>query len=155
MAAFAAAPIAQADPIRTGWQASRLSVAGFLIPFVFIYHPAVLYKLQAIFVWLGDKPIKHKAMVDLSTVSWLEYGWIVFAFIISTWLISSALIGFERNRLFVLERMARVVIGLALLVPNHWVSLPALGIAIALIVGHRFLGGTAPSFDRIEAKQSV
>ncbi|MGB0824067.1 MAG: TRAP transporter permease, partial [Alphaproteobacteria bacterium] len=33
LAAFAAAPIAKADPIRTGWQASRLSVAGFLIPF--------------------------------------------------------------------------------------------------------------------------
>ena len=87
-------------------------------------------------------------------MSWLDYGWIVLAFIISIWLISSALIGFERNRLYALERVARLVIGFALLVPNYWISLPALGIAIALIVGHRFLGAR-PSFDRIEAKQSV
>ena len=154
LAAFAAAPIAKADPIRTGWQASRLSVAGFLIPFIFIYHPAVLYKLQAVFVWLGDKPIRHKAMVDLSTVSWLDYGWIILAFITSIWLISSALIGFERNRLYPLERVARLVVGFALLVPNYWICLPAIGIAIVLIIGHRFLGGTPPSFDRVEAKQS-
>ena len=155
LAAFAAAPIAKADPIRTGWQASRLSIAGFLIPFVFIYHPAVLYKLQSVFVWLGDKPIKHKAMVDLSTVSWIDYGWIVMAFTISIWLISSALIGFERNKLITPERLARVVVGLALLVPNYWICLPAFAIAVALIIGHRFLGGTPPSFDNLEASRSV
>ncbi|MGA0236349.1 MAG: TRAP transporter large permease subunit, partial [Alphaproteobacteria bacterium] len=155
LAAFAAAPIAKADPIRTGWQASRLSIAGFLIPFVFIYHPAVLYKLQSVFVWLGDKPIKHKAMVDLSTVSWIDYGWIVLAFTVSIWLISSALIGFERNKLFTPERLARVVVGLALLVPSYWICLPAFAIAVALIIGHRFLGGTPPNFDNLEVSRSV
>ena len=155
LAAFAAAPIAKADPIRTGWQASRLSVAGFLIPFIFIYHPAVLYKLQAVFVWLGDKPIRHKAMVDLSTVSWLDYGWIVLAFIISIWLISSALIGFERNRLY--HAGARCP-------PCHRVRAagPQLLDQSASTrdrdCPHRrasLLGGHAPSFDRVEAKQSV
>ena len=32
-----------------GFEAARLSLAGFLIPFVFVYHPAVLYKLQVLF----------------------------------------------------------------------------------------------------------
>ena len=49
LAAYAAAPIAGAHPIRTGFDASRLSAAGFIIPFIFYYHPAVLYKLQADF----------------------------------------------------------------------------------------------------------
>ena len=74
LAAFAAAPIAGADPIKTGWQASRLSVAGFLIPFVFVYHPAVLYKLQVVFEWMSGEVVKSKAMIDLSTVSWLITG---------------------------------------------------------------------------------
>lgn len=147
LAAFAAAPIAGADPIRTGWQASRLSIAGFLIPFVFVYHPAVLYKLQVVFEWTTGKAVSHRALVDLSTVSWFDYGWILVAFSVAMWLIASGLIGFERNRLRALERPARVVVGLALLVPNFWISGPALVLAIVLIVGHRFLGGTPPRFD--------
>jgi TRAP-type uncharacterized transport system fused permease subunit len=42
LAAFAAAPIAGANPIQTGFEAARIGLAGFLIPFVFVYHPAVL-----------------------------------------------------------------------------------------------------------------
>lgn len=151
LAAFAAAPIAKADPIRTGWQASRLSIAGFLVPFVFVYHPAVLYKLQVVFEWLGGKPIAHRSMIDISTVTWLDYGWIIIAFVIAIWLICSALIGFEKNRLQTWERFARVIIGLALLIPNYWISAPALVLAVLLIVGHRFLGGEPPSFDKVEA----
>ncbi len=148
LAAFAAAPIAGADPIKTGWQASRLSVAGFLIPFVFVYHPAVLYKLQVVFEWMSGEAVKSKAMIDLSTVSWFDYGWILVAFSLAMWVIASGLIGFERNQLRTLERVARVGAGLALLVPNVWICGPALVIAVALIVAHRYLGGTPPSFDQ-------
>lgn len=158
LAAFAAAPIAGADPIRTGWQASRLSIAGFLIPFVFVYHPAVLYKLQVVFTWMSGKAVDNKAMIDLSTVSWFDYGWILVAFSLAMWLIASGLIGFERNRLRAFERPARVVVGLALLVPNVWICGPALILAVILIVGHRYLGGTPPSFDqqnRTEALSST
>lgn len=151
LAAFAAAPIAKADPIRTGWQASRLSVAGFLVPFVFVYHPAVLYKLQVVFEWLGSARVSHRSMIDISTVTWLDYGWILLAFFVAIWLISSALIGFEKNRLQTWERLARGIVGLALLIPNYWISLPALGLAVILVIGHRFLGGEPPSFDKIEA----
>ena len=66
LAAFAAAPIAGADPMRTGFQAARLSLAGFLIPFVFVYHPAVLYKLQVMFAWFGEEVPTSKAMMDVS-----------------------------------------------------------------------------------------
>lgn len=52
--AFVAAHIAGADPVQTGFQAARLALAGFLIPFVSVYHPAVLYKLQVLFERFGD-----------------------------------------------------------------------------------------------------
>src|SRR5204862_6737221 len=40
--AVAAAQIANANPMRTGWQASRIAISGFLAPFLFVYQPALL-----------------------------------------------------------------------------------------------------------------
>src|SRR5438874_1753677 len=40
--AFAGAQMAGADPMRTGWQASRIAISGFLAPFLFVYQPALL-----------------------------------------------------------------------------------------------------------------
>ena len=139
LAAFAAAPIAGADPVRTGFQAARLSLAGFLIPFVFVYHPAVIYKLQELFLWFGEDLPRSKAMIDLTTVTWLDLGWIVLAFTISMWLLTSALTGFEHARLRAVERILRVAAGIALLVPQWEIALPALLLAIALIAGHRLI----------------
>lgn len=42
LAAFAGAGIAGGDPMRTGFQALKLSLAGFIIPFLFVYNPAML-----------------------------------------------------------------------------------------------------------------
>ncbi|WP_424988139.1 TRAP transporter permease [Microbulbifer sp. S227A] len=42
LAAFAAAPIAGAGPMATALEASRLALPGFVIPFAFIYQPALL-----------------------------------------------------------------------------------------------------------------
>ncbi len=40
--AYAAAGIAKADPNETGWIATRLGVAAYIIPFAFVYNPAIL-----------------------------------------------------------------------------------------------------------------
>lgn len=42
LAAFAAAPIARSGAMRTAIEASRLALPGFVIPFAFIYQPAML-----------------------------------------------------------------------------------------------------------------
>ena len=42
LAAFAGAGIAGGDPQRTGWISCKLALAGFIVPFVFVYQPAVL-----------------------------------------------------------------------------------------------------------------
>ncbi|MEM7271217.1 MAG: TRAP transporter fused permease subunit, partial [Pseudomonadota bacterium] len=147
LAAFAAAPIAGADPVRTGLQAARLSLAGFLIPFIFVYHPAVLYKLQVLFEWFGEDKVDSNAMIDIATVSWGDLGWIILAFAIAMWLLASAMTGFEKNKLNVAERVLRVAVGIAILIPDFTIAGPALIAAIALIVGHRFLGGEPSRID--------
>ena len=133
LAAFAAAPIAGADPIRTGFEAARIALAGFLIPFVFVYHPAVLYKLQVLFEWFGDEPVSSRAMIDIATVTWGQLGWIIAAFTLAMWLIASGLAGFDRSRLTVAERALRVVAGLLALLPNMAVAIPAALFGMALI----------------------
>ncbi len=40
--AFAGAQIAGADPMKTGWQASRIAIGGFLAPFLFVFQPPLL-----------------------------------------------------------------------------------------------------------------
>lgn len=137
LAAFAAAPIAGADPVRTGFQAARLAIAGFIIPFVFVYHPAVLYKLQVLFEWFGGDLPTSKAMIDVTTVSWLDLLWVTIAFAGSMWLVISAIAGFERARLAVWERGLRLVLGIVILVPQWLIALPAAIAGLALVGWHR------------------
>ncbi|MEM9476769.1 MAG: TRAP transporter fused permease subunit [Pseudomonadota bacterium] len=147
LAAFAAAPIAGASPMYTGFQAARLALAGFLIPFVFVYHPAVLYKLQILFVWFGGDLPNSNAMIDIATVSWFDFIWIIAAFGLSIWLIASSLTGFEKNRLNLLERLARPLVGFCVLVPSMAVAPPAFAAGLGLIALHRFLGGEPSPID--------
>ena len=137
LAAFAAAPIAGAPPFQTGLQAARLSLAGFIIPFVFVYHPAVIYKLQTIFVLFGEEMPQSRAMIDIASVSWIDLSWIVIAFIVSMWLLTSALTGMEKYLLTPGERIVRAVMGLFLLVPSILISGVALLCGIILIFLHR------------------
>ncbi len=43
LAAFTAAGIAGSDPDKTGWLATRLSVAAYIVPFAFLFNPAILW----------------------------------------------------------------------------------------------------------------
>lgn len=140
LAAFAAAPIANADPIRTGFEAARISLAGFLIPFVFVFHPPVLYKLQVVFAWFGDDLPNSPAMLDVTTVGWGAFFWIVLAFVVAMRSIASAMAGFDRRHLTPVERVARIAAGLLVLAPQMSVAVPALACAIALI-----------AFDRVKS----
>ncbi|NPV71031.1 MAG: TRAP transporter fused permease subunit [Firmicutes bacterium] len=42
LAAYAAAGIADADPNAVGWQACKLALSGFIVPYMFVYGPSLL-----------------------------------------------------------------------------------------------------------------
>jgi len=42
LAAMAGAAIAKSDPLRTGLEASRLAIAAFLVPYIFVFNPQML-----------------------------------------------------------------------------------------------------------------
>jgi TRAP transporter 4TM/12TM fusion protein len=115
LAAFAAAPIAGAKPMETGLQATRLAIAGFIIPYLFVFHPDLL-------LVVGD----------------LNFGglaWALFIFAVSTWGIVTGLGGWEWSKLPIWQRALRLFAAVLLLVPG----VPS-GIAgVALLAGCLFL----------------
>ncbi len=102
-------PIAGADPVRTAFEAARLSMPGFLAPFVFVHHPAVLYELQCLIGWIGEKLPESRAMIDSATVTWFDFFWGIAAVTLAIWLPGSAGIGFGKSRLHIYERAVRAV----------------------------------------------
>jgi TRAP-type uncharacterized transport system fused permease subunit len=138
LAAFAAAPIAGADPMRTGLDAAKIGFAGFLIPFVFAFHPALLYKLQVLFPLFGAELSGSSAMMNPDAISWWAFLWIIVAFSLALWLLSSALAGHEAARLSRAERVLRGTIGFALLVPSYPIALPAAAAGCLRVAVHRY-----------------
>jgi TRAP-type uncharacterized transport system fused permease subunit len=43
LATYAAAAIAKADFWRTGWTGMRLGIVAYIVPFVFVFHPALIF----------------------------------------------------------------------------------------------------------------
>ncbi|CAM3711814.1 TRAP transporter permease [Aeromicrobium ponti] len=112
LAAFAASGIAKANPMKTGFTAVRLGAVTFLVPFFFVYQPALIFR---------GEPLE----IALSVVS----------AIIGVFLLSSSLegylIGFGRMQ-NLLVRLIVLVAGLCMLIPG--ILTDALGIALALII---------------------
>ena len=44
IASYCGAAIAGSDPLKTGWEALRLALVGFIIPYIFVYNPAFLMR---------------------------------------------------------------------------------------------------------------
>lgn len=112
LAAFAAAPIAGAKPMETGWEALRLSIAGFIIPFMFINHPDIL--IIAGFTWQG-------------------LIWSVAAFFAATYMIATGLSRFDQRPLAAWEWVLRLVLAAAILLGGVMVSVAGIIIAIGLV----------------------
>lgn len=119
IAAYAAAPIAGANPLMTAFMSFRLGMAKFIIPFVFAFYPTILIVEQ----------------FDL-----VQFIGIVVRTVLCIWLFSSALSMFDRRRLSVLEVILRFVAAFALLFLNPMVYVPAIIIGIALIFYDRNRG---------------
>jgi len=83
LAAFAAAPIARESGLKIGLQAVRIAAAGFIVPFMAVYSPALM--LQG-----GD---------------WLDVAWIVLKALLAIAMWGAAAIGYLRAPLAWWERL--------------------------------------------------
>jgi TRAP transporter 4TM/12TM fusion protein len=83
LAAFAAASISKASPMRTGWKATHIAIAGFVIPYMAVYDPALM----------------------LQGGSLIDTAYVVGKTIVAIGLWGGAAVGFLRGPLTVVERI--------------------------------------------------
>jgi TRAP transporter 4TM/12TM fusion protein len=115
LAAYAAAPIAQANPLATSIQAVRIAAIGFLIPFVFVYNPSLVLVLG---------------------VDWLPFLGALLRLSLAIWLVATGTSGVGPHPLRVIERAVRVGAGISMLAPYPVVQLVAVVVGGGLVVSH-------------------
>ncbi|MEB3419273.1 TRAP transporter permease [Salipiger marinus] len=120
IAAYAAASISKGRPIGTAVEATRIGAMIFLVPFAFVYNPALLLGTEA---------------AAAAPLGFLLFSLLTLA--ASLYLASSALIGFDRQRLPVWERLLRLACAFTLLSPYVLAGLAALALGVALAVWRR------------------
>jgi TRAP transporter 4TM/12TM fusion protein len=123
IAAFAAAPIAGASPIAIGIDAIRLSMVGFVIPFLIVEAPSL-------------------TLVQGFVLE--EFVWAAARLAVGIWFITTGLSGFSTGVLGWPERAARLVIAALTLSPG--VSVEIFGFAASTIfIARDFTGGALAS----------
>ena len=77
LAAFAAAPIAKANPLALSVTALRLATIGFLIPFAFVYQPSLLLIVDSFsIVGLVIALLTTSAAIVLIASGFASKGWL-------------------------------------------------------------------------------
>ena len=114
LAAFAAAPIARAPALRIGFQALRIAIAGFVIPFMAVYAPALM----------------------LQSGTWFDTGFVVFKAIVAILLWGGAAIGYWLAPLSLAARAWALVAAGFLVVALPLTDEIGLGMAAALVAWH-------------------
>jgi TRAP transporter 4TM/12TM fusion protein len=118
LAAFAAASIARDSPMRIGFKATQIAIAGFVVPYMAIYDPALM--LQGQWTALTVIYVAFKAIVAISlwavmTIGymWQPVGWFgrAFAFAAAALLVAAVpftdQIGFAMTVVFILWQWFR------------------------------------------------
>jgi TRAP transporter 4TM/12TM fusion protein len=120
LAALAAAPIARENPDKIGWEAMRIALAGYVIPFIFVYSPALM--LQN-----GDPMAAQLGF----------YGAVVFATfkaLVAIGLFGMVAIGFLFTRMTLLERIVAFIAALCLLGEFRFSDTAGFILAIACVL---------------------
>lgn len=109
LAAFAGAGIAGGDPMITGWQSLRLALAGFIVPFMFVYNPNMLMiDVANVAVTAKEFPLPAWSTIALVTVT----------SILGVIALSSAVEGYLKNGMNSWQRIIMAIGAFCLIVPE-------------------------------------
>jgi TRAP transporter 4TM/12TM fusion protein len=109
LAVYAAAGLAKSDLWATGWAAVKIGAAGFIVPFMFVYEPALLM--------IGD---------------WSTIIWRFFASSIGILLLAAGLHGYLLRAATIWERAVLIAAAFCLVKPD-WLT-DVIGFALMLVV---------------------
>ncbi len=112
LAAIAGAAIAKGKPIKTAFNATKLAIGAFIIPYVFVFNPQML-------------------MIDTSFLSALP---IAVTALIGMFGISAALEGYAFRNSSIIERILFAAAGIMCILPNSFTDFIGIFLLIGLIV---------------------
>ncbi|WP_373459605.1 TRAP transporter permease [Paenibacillus harenae] len=111
LAAFAASGISGGEPIRTGIESTKLAIAAFIIPYMFVLSPELLG-------------------ID---ATWRETAWILLTALTGMIAIGASMIGFWLRRMHWAERIAAAGAGLLLMYPEGYSDAAGMVVFILLL----------------------
>jgi len=115
-AAYVAAAIAGSPSMATGWTAMRFGWSSYIVPFLFVYSPAILMQ---------------GSVLDIVVVTVTS--------LFGIWLICAAMTGFFTRLLSGPRRLAFVAVGIMMLLPHQastllaWINIAGVAAGIALV----------------------
>ncbi len=112
LAAFAGAGIAKANPMKTGLQASKLAIAAFLVPYIFVLNPAML-------------------MIDLKLLPGIQ---MVITSMVGIIGVSSGVMGYLVHKALWWERIALILGGILLVDPGFVTDLIGIALMASAVV---------------------
>ena len=112
LAAYAGSAIAKANPMKTAFNASRLAIAVFIVPYVFCFSPALL-------------------MIDTNAMEVIR---IVITSFIGIFGVAAGLEGYLKKEMNPLQRILFVVAGLMLIFPSWITDIVGIVLIVAVIV---------------------
>lgn len=110
VAAYAAGGLAEASPMKTGWEAFRIAMPSFIIPFMFVLNPALLLEGKAVSVIL-----------------------VTATAIIGVFSLSVCMVGYLKQFLGWYERVLAFSAAILLILPLNVTIIPGIAILAAVI----------------------
>ena len=110
LAAYAGSAIAKSNPMKTGITATKLAISAFIIPYIFVFNPVML--------WIGATPVK---IVQ-----------IIFSSLLGMFSLSTGVQGFMLRKMGAVFRLLALAGGLMLIDPGTFTDI--LGLALIAFV---------------------
>lgn len=117
LAAYAGSAIAKADPMKTGFNATKLAIAAFIVPYIFAFSPQMLF-------------------VDVTGA--FQVVQICISALLGIFGVAAALNGFLYRTVPVLLRVAMAVGGLGMMIPGTASDIAGFVLVVGIVLYQRF-----------------
>ena len=117
LAAYAGSAIAKADPMKTGFNATKLAIAAFIVPYIFAFSPQMLF-------------------VDVTGA--FQVVQICISALLGIFGVAAALNGFLYRPIPALLRVAMAVGGLGMMIPGTATDIAGVVLVVGIVLYQRF-----------------
>ncbi|MEI0530368.1 TRAP transporter permease [Brachyspira pilosicoli] len=112
LAAMAGAAIAKSDPLKTGFEATKLSIGAFIIPYMFVFNPQIL-------------------MINTTFVEVIP---ILITSLIGMFAVSAGLEGYVFRKCNIIERILFIIAGLLSIYPEIYTDIIGIVLIAVLVI---------------------